>query len=146
MPIGKKIVHITLDPPYRLRTEDETFVFIGWAEIDDPAAPRISFFLNGVDVPIVVKPHPEVRQAFPDLETAGFYTRVDFKPLFADLPPSAVTEPFLLEASVRSDDRERTFEYTVTEDWLRQVFGRDLKARRIPPEALQIRVTGTAVG
>jgi SAM-dependent methyltransferase len=146
MPIGDKVVHITLDPPYRLRTEDETFIFIGWAEVDDPKAPSISLSLTGIAVPVVVAPKPEVREHFPDLEAAGFYAQVNFKQLFADLPASAVAEPFLLEATVRSDDRERTFEYAVTEDWLRHVFGRGLKARRIPPEALQIRVTGSAAG
>jgi SAM-dependent methyltransferase len=146
MLLSDKIVHITLDPPYRLQTKDETFVFVGWAEADDSTNPRVSVSVNGVDVRAVVQPMPEVRKQFPDVDAVGFYAKVKFKEAFAGLPPSAVTEPFLLEVRVRSDDRERTFEYEVTDDWLRRVLGRDLKARRIPPEALQIRVARAAAG
>src|SRR6185503_1536736 len=146
MPVERRLIHITLDPPYRLRTEDKVFVFIGWAQVDDPAAPRISLAVNGVEVPAVTAPKPEVKAIFPGLEAFAIYAKVDFKALFANAPPEAVQEPFLLVATVRTDDHERSFEYAVTDDWLRTVVGRPIKARRIPPEALQIRVAGAAAG
>src|SRR6185437_6943953 len=118
----------------------------GWAQVDDPAAPRISLAVNGVEVPAVTAPKPEVKAFFPGLEAFAFYAKVDFKALFANAPPEAVREPFLLAATVRTDDHERSFEYAVTDDWLRTVVGRPIKARRIPPEALQIRVAGAAAG
>src|ERR1700761_5163392 len=138
MSVERQPIYITLDPPYRLRTEDQVFTFIGWVQVDDPAAPRIGMSLNGIEVPVVISHKPEIKAIIPDVEAFGLYAKVDFKQVFAGLPEAALREPFLLEALVRTDDRERVFEYAVTDEWLRQVFGRELKARPIPPEALQI--------
>jgi SAM-dependent methyltransferase len=136
-------VFISLNPPYRLEAQDEAFTFLGWAEVDDPAAPAIGLFLNGVEVPVTTFEKPGLAKAFPGMRSRGLSAEVRFADVFAGHTPS---EPFLLEATVVSDHRTRTFEYTVTDAWLRQVFGRDLKARRVPPEALQIRVAGAAAG
>lgn len=138
---------ITLDPPYRLQTEDQTFVFTGWAQVADPASPDIQFALNGIDTPLVVTTRPPGLDAyFPDLPALAFYAQVDFAAVFADAPPELFGEPFLLEATVTTDGVPRTFEYAVTDAWLAQVFGRPMRARPMPPEALQIRVTGAAAG
>ena len=146
MSVAPRLIHITLDPPYRLQTRDTVFVFLGWVQVNDPAAPRISLSLNGIDVPVVIKPNPAIQAAIPGVEALAFYARVDFKALFASAPHDAVPQPFLLLATVRTDEHERTFEYEVTDDWLGVVFGRPMQARRIPPEDLQIRVARAAAG
>ena len=42
------LTFISLDPPYRLNFGQETFVFLGWAEVDDEAAPHLGMTLNGI--------------------------------------------------------------------------------------------------
>jgi SAM-dependent methyltransferase len=141
--VADDTVFISLNPPYRLEAGQEAFTFLGWAEVDDPQAPRIRMLLNGVEVPVTTFEKPGLAKAFPDMRSLGLSTEVRFADVFAGQAPK---EPFLLEATVISDHRTRTFEYAVSEAWLRQVFGRELRARRSPPEALQVRVAGAAVG
>ena len=136
---------ITLDPPYRLRTEDQVFTFKGWAQVTDPSAPDIRLSLNGVDAPLAITHRPpRLDQFFTGIEALAFVATVDFATALA--PLAAPSEPFLLEATVTTDGHARTFEYAVTDAWLAQVFGRPLRARRMPPEHLQIRVAGAAAG
>jgi SAM-dependent methyltransferase len=136
---------ITLDPPYRLRSEDLSFTFKGWAQVTDPAAPDIHLSLNGVDVPLTITQRPpRLDQFFTGIEALAFVAEVDFATALAPLARPA--EPFLLEATVTTDGCPRTFEYAVTDAWLAQVFGRPLRARPMPPERLQIRVAGAAAG
>ena len=142
-PVEPAPVYLTLNPPYRLEDGDLTVVLRGWAEVDDPGAPAISLSLNGRETPLTVYDQAGIQRHFPGMKALGFQADVDFKALFAGLEPS---EPFLLEATVVSDHRRRTFEYSVTPKWLEAVFGRPLRARRIPPEPLQIRVAGAAAG
>lgn len=137
------IVLISLDPPYRLGDDKVVFDIIGWAEVDDEANPNIQLALNGVDVPVRATPNPDVRKIFPDIQACSVFARVDFAELFRDMTPD---EPFLLRAEVTSDGRTRVFEYEVSDGWLQAVFGRPVRRRRIPPEHLQIRVTGAAAG
>jgi ubiquinone/menaquinone biosynthesis C-methylase UbiE len=71
---------------------------------------------------------------------------VDFREVLAGVDPMQDVGGFLLVATVTSDARERSFEYAVTAEWMQAVFGRPLKARPVPPAALQIRVAGAAAG
>jgi SAM-dependent methyltransferase len=136
---------ITLNPPYRLRTEDQVFVFIGWAQVTNPAAPDIRLSLNGVDVPIMITCRPpRLDQFFTGIEALAFVAKVDFAAALRGFASPA--EPFLLEARVTTEGVSRTFEYAVTEGWLAQVFGRPVRARAMPPEHLQVRVAGAAAG
>lgn len=137
---------ITLDPPYRLGDDQTTFAFRGWAEVDNEGAPDIELSLNGVPVPLQTADAPGVREHFPGVQARRIFAEVDFGKLFAGAEGFTPTEPFLLTASVRSDHRLRSFEYAVSPGWLQKVFGRPLRARAIPPEDLQIRVTGAAAG
>lgn len=136
---------MTLDPPYRLRTEDVVFQFRGWAEVADPAAIDIGLSINGVDVPLTLTCRPpRMDQFYPGLEAMAFIAQVDFREVMARA--KRVREPFLLEATLTSDGCSRMFEYEVTDAWLAEVFGRPMRARRTPPEHLQIRVAGAAAG
>jgi len=136
---------ITLDPPYRLQTEDQAFVFKGWAQVTDPASPDIRLSLSGVDVPLTITHRPpRLDQFFTGIEALAFVAKVDFATALA--PLVAPAEPFLLEARVTTEGHARTFEYAVTDAWLARVFGRRLRARPAPPEPLQIRVAGAAAG
>ncbi|MFC3069700.1 class I SAM-dependent methyltransferase [Phenylobacterium soli] len=138
---------MTLDPPYVLDADKVDFRFIGWTEVNDEEAPDIALTVNGVPVPINVFPRPEVRKNFPGLQVRALSAQVNFKDVLADTDPMQDGGGFMLRAAVRSDHRLRTFEYAVTPAWLREVFGHDgLKAFPVPPEPLQIRVTGAAVG
>jgi SAM-dependent methyltransferase len=136
-------VFISLNPPYRLDAENADFTFLGWAEVDDPEAPNIALRLNGVEVPVTTFEKPGLAKAFPGMLSRGLSAEVRFADVFAGHTPA---EPFLLQATVVSDHRSRTFEYAVSDGWLRQVFGREVTARRVPPEALQVRVAGAAAG
>lgn len=147
MSVGAAFVLISLDPPYRIPSEADTFVFSGWAEVDDPANPQVRLALNGVEAPITTFTHlPKFEQSFPNTKAVGFYGKVDFKAWAAKIAPHDLVEPVLLNATVTSDARRRSFEYSVTAEWLARIFGRPLRPRRIPPEHLQIRVTGAAAG
>jgi len=137
------IVLISLDPPYRLGDEHRVFDVIGWAEVDDEAQPNIRLTLNGVDVPVKATPNASVAKIFPGVRACSLFAQVDFAEVFRGQTPD---EPFLLLAEVTSDHRRRVFEYEVSEGWLQAVFGRPVRRRRIPPEHLQIRVTGAAAG
>ncbi len=143
MSVRHDIVLISLDPPYRLGDDDVAFNVIGWAEVDDEAKPDIQISFNGVDVPVTLAPNSNVRNFYPGVSACSLFARVDFAELFRGHVPE---EPFLLTAEVRSDGRKRPFEYEVSEGWLKGVFGRPVRRRRIPPEHLQIRVTGAAAG
>ena len=134
---------ISLDPPYRLDAKDDPFVFVGWAEVDDPEAPDIRLSINGAPAQVVVTRDSALEAQLPNVTARFFYAQVRFRELIGDQTPS---EPFLLEATVTSDGRSRTFEYAVSEAWTQSVFGRPVRPRRIPPEHLQIRVTGAAAG
>lgn len=146
MEADRRFTYITLDPPYRLADEAVTHVFVGWAEVDDEAAPVLSMTINGLDVPVTCVERPGVKQYFPNLATTGFWAKVNFADLLRAAPPEALAEPFLLVAEITSGDRVRGLEYEVTDAWLARVLGHPMRARRIPPEALQIRVTGAAAG
>lgn len=138
-------VLISLDPPYRLPEETTDFVFLGWAQVADPAAPDIRMAINGVDVPVRVGERPPKLDLYhPGVDALAFFERVHLVDLLRAAPPPQ--EPFLLEVTVTSDGRARTFEYAVSDAWLRRVYGRPVRARAIPPEPLQIRVTGAAAG
>lgn len=137
---------MTLDPPYRLTAKDLTFRFIGWTSVDDVNDPHVRLTLNGVEAPIALKVRPDAQAAFPDESILGLAAEVDFRALLAAASPASLKVPFLLEAELTSDRRVRTFEYAVTDEWLAHVFERPMKARRIPPERLQIRVAGAAAG
>jgi len=146
MALADDRVFISLNPPYRMTSEADPFLFTGWAEVNDPAAPNIVLSLNGVDVPMETFDRPGIQKHFPGLVALGIRASVSFEQIFANLPASQVAEPYLLEATVTSDHRTRTFEYEAADIWLRRVFGRKVKARAIPPENLQIRVAGAAAG
>lgn len=138
---------MTLDPPYVLDADKVDYRFIGWTEVNDEEAPDIALTVNGVPVEARIFPRPEVRQNFPGLQVRAVSAPVNFRELLVGTDPMQHSGGFLLRAALRSDHRLRTFEYAVTPDWLRQVFGQDgLKAFPVPPEPLQIRVTGAAVG
>ena len=137
---------MSLDPPYRLRSDAVTHRFIGWTEVDDPEKPDIKLTLNGIEAPLTLKWRPDVVAQFPDTIMQGFFAQVDFRELLRPLADGEISEPFLLEAKLTSGHRRRTFEYAVTEQWLESLFERPLRARRIPPEHLQIRVSGSAAG
>lgn len=138
-------VLISLDPPYRLADDTADFVFLGWAQVDDPEAPDIRMTVNGTEVPVRIGGRPvDLDLYHPGLEALNFFQRVHLVDLLRAGPPPQ--EPFLLEVAVTSDGRARTFEYAVSGSWLRKVYGRPMRARAIPPEHLQIRVTGAAAG
>lgn len=137
------IVLISLDPPYRLGDDNVVFDVIGWAEVDDESQPNIRLTANGVDVPVKATPNPNVQNYFPGVRACSVYAQANFAELFRGVTPD---EPFLLHLEVTSDHRARTFEYEVSDGWLQAVFGRPVRRRRIPPEHLQIRVTGAAAG
>jgi len=134
---------ISLDPPYRIERGQRRFIFHGWAEVDDEAAPDIALALNGKPIPVTAYPMPTLKDHFPGMKGVGFHTRADFPDA---VPTPDPARPFLLEAAVRSDGRKRTFEYAVSQDWLDEVFPDPPRARPVPPEHLQIRVTGAAAG
>lgn len=134
---------ISLDPPYRLGEDQDRFRFIGWSEVDDPSQPDIHLFINGVELPVMTAAMPSVQEHYPGVLACSIYAEVDFAAVLRDTP---IKEPFLLEATVISDERSRLFEYEVSEGWLKKVFGRPVRRRRIPPEHLQVRVTGAAAG
>ncbi|HVI31523.1 class I SAM-dependent methyltransferase [Phenylobacterium sp.] len=138
-------VLISLDPPYRIADDATEFVFLGWAQVDDPAAPDVRMTVNGVEVPVRLGERPpNLHLYYKDVEALTFFQRVHLVDLLRAAPPPP--EPFLLEVAVVSDGRSRVFEYAVSEAWLRRVYGRPVRARAIPPEPLQIRVTGAAAG
>jgi SAM-dependent methyltransferase len=140
-------VLITLDPPYRVPEDADTFVFGGWAQVTDPAAPDIRFHLNGLEAPLVLTKRPgRLEEFFPGVDALAFYAQIDFMDLFDRLPPDRLVEPFLLEATITTEGVARTFEYAVTDAWLRRLSGLPLRARPMPPEHLQIRVSGAAAG
>lgn len=137
---------MTLDPPYELGEDELTFTFRGWTTVDDEAAPDLELSLNGRPHPFQLRPRPDVKAAFPELQTCGLRAVVDFRTALAGADRQQDRGGFLLEATFRSDDRSRTFEYAVTPGWLRQVFGAPLMARPVPPAHLQVRVSGAAAG
>jgi SAM-dependent methyltransferase len=138
--------HITLNPPYVLDDEATTFTFRGWAEVDDEEAPDIEVRVNGRRVPADLSPRPQVRRHFPGLQVRGIDATVDLRATLAGIDTQQDQGGFLLEVSVRSDHRERTFEYAVSETWLEAAFGGSLRARPVAPADLQIRVAGAAAG
>ena len=133
---------ISLDPPYRLGDDDDTFEFRGWAQIEDEAHPDVCLHINGVAAPVARRVLPAFEIKFPGVKAVGLTATVRF----ADLLPTPPEEPFLLTATVTSGRWSRTFEYEVSEGWTRRVFGRAVKRRRIPPEHLQFRIAGSASG
>jgi SAM-dependent methyltransferase len=137
---------ITLDPPYRIPSDADDFVLIGWAQVADPAAPDITLTLNGIEFPVMLAEQPLVRHHFPGMTAKSVVAKVDFAWLFRALPAKALEDPFLLRATVTTDGYARTFEYAVTDAWLRRLSGRPLKALPVPPEHLQVRVAGAAAG
>lgn len=143
MAVRHDIVLISLDPPYRLGDDDVVFNLIGWAEVDDEDNPNIHVSFNGIEAPVTLTPNPNVRNFYPGVSAYSLFAQVDCAALFRGHTPE---EPFLLTIEVRSDTRSRAFEYEVSEGWLKAVFGRPVRRRRIPPEHLQIRVTGAAAG
>jgi SAM-dependent methyltransferase len=143
MPTSPKLIHITLDPPYRLDETQTTFAFNGWAQVDDATAPKIELSLNGVKTPVNIYEMPELAELFPGMKGVGFWANVTFRNV---LPQPPADRPFLLIATVTSDDRQRSFEYAVSQAWLDKVFDQPPAARPTPPEHLQIRVTGAAAG
>ncbi|HEX3701170.1 MAG TPA: class I SAM-dependent methyltransferase [Phenylobacterium sp.] len=142
-----EIVFITLDPPYRIPAEADSYLFHGWAEVDDPANPELRLVLNGVELPFRTHTNlPNFEDSFPGKRALGLYGRVKFQAWAEKVAPGEIVEPVLLNVTVVSDGRRRNFEYEVTAEWLSRTFGRPLKPRRTPPEHLQIRVTGAAAG
>jgi SAM-dependent methyltransferase len=139
-------VLISLDPPYRLAPDASAHVFAGWAEVDDPGAPDIRLSLNGVDVPVATFERPNFQAHFAGVRALGFRAGVDLAAVLRRAAPEALAEPVLLLATVTSGSRTRTFEYAVSDEWLARTLGRPMRARRIPPEHLQVRVTGAAAG
>jgi len=137
---------MTLDPPYLLGDEQANFKLIGWTEIDDPAAPDIELTINGRPVAFHARPRPEVALHFPGIKASGVMAELDFRSLLAGVDTQQDLGGFLVEAKLRSDHRERVFEYAVTPGWMQAVFGAPLKARPVPPAHLQIRVAGAAAG
>lgn len=136
---------MTLDPPYRLQTEDMRFRFRGWAQVTDPATPDIGLAINGVPVPVTLTEQPpRLAEFYPGVEAWRFIAEVDFREVLSRA--TAVAEPFLLEATVTTEGHARTFEYAVTDAWLQVVFDRPMRARPMPPEHLQVRVAGAAAG
>ncbi|HEY9219086.1 MAG TPA: hypothetical protein VIO94_13625, partial [Phenylobacterium sp.] len=137
---------LTLDPPYRLGDQDILFTFAGWCEVNDEAAPDVALTLNGMPVALETYPRPQVRMHFPGIDVRGVRAEVDFRQVFVDRPELADGRGgFLLRAELRSDHRLRTFEYAVSDAWMAGVFGGGA-ARRVPPDELQIRVSGAAAG
>lgn len=137
---------MTLDPPYELGDDQVRHGFIGWTEVADPEAPAVSLDLNGRPVPLNFHDEPYARQNFPDRHIVGVHTTVDFREALAGLDPRREPGGFLLRATLKSDDVERTFEYAVTPAWMQAVFGEPVKPRPVPPAHLQIRVAGAAAG
>jgi SAM-dependent methyltransferase len=135
---------ISLDPPYEL--DAPVFTFGGWTEEDDEDAPNVALTLNGRPVAVELYPRPQARNHFPGIQVKGIRATVDFREALAGVDPQQDRGGFLLEATVTSDHRVRTFEYAVSEAWMAAVFGEPLKARPVPPAHLQIRVAGAAAG
>ena len=145
MDVPSHEVLISLDPPYRIPDEAADFVFLGWAQVADPDRPDIRMTVNGVETPVRIGGVPvNFDVYYPGVEARNFFQRVPLVDLLRAAPPPQ--EPFLLEVEVATDGRSRVFEYAVSEAWLRKVYGRPVRARAIPPEPLQIRVTGAAAG
>jgi len=138
-----EVVFISLDPPYFLDVEDKIYVFRGWAEVDSLDAPDIRLSINGKDVKVVSTEPPKFEGYLAGKTGMKFYAKVDFRSLFSE---ESFSEPFLLEAEVRSGSRTRKFEYAVTRAWARECLGAFRSLRAIPPEPLQVRVTGAAAG
>jgi SAM-dependent methyltransferase len=138
-----EVVFISLDPPYFLDLEDQVYVFRGWAEVDQIDLPDIHLSINGKAVKVVTTEPPNFEGYLAGKTGMKFYAKVDFRSLFSR---ETFPEPFLLEAEVRSGSRVRTFEYAVTRAWARECLGAFQSLRAIPPEPLQIRVTGAAAG
>lgn len=137
---------MTLDPPYRLGDDQVVFTIGGWTEVDDEARPDVGLTVNGRPVAVETYPRPQVRNHFPGLQVRGVRATVDFRELLAGADAQQACGGFLVEALFRSDHRERVFEYAVSPGWMAQVFGAGPKPKPVPPEALQIRVTGAAAG
>lgn len=138
-----EIVFISLDPPYFLDIEDKVYVFRGWAEVDSLDEPEIYMSINGKGIKVVTTEPPKFEGYLAGKIGMKFYAKVDFRSLFSE---ENFSEPFLLEAEVCSGSRRRTFEYAVTQAWARECLGTFRSLRAIPPEPLQVRVTGAAAG
>jgi len=135
-------VMIALDHPYRLDAHQVRYTFIGWTEVDDLDAPDVELSINGRPVPITLPHRPDVEAAFPDLKAMGIRGTVDFRSLLTGADPQQDQGGFVLEATVRSDQRMRTFQYAVSDAWMAAVFGPHQRARPAPPDHLQNRVAG----
>lgn len=144
--MSSRLIHITLNPPYVLGADDARKTLLGWCEVDDEQAPGVSVRINGSPAPLVLSPRPQVRNHFPGMQVRGIRVDADFATLLRESDRMQDQGGFLLSVQVRSDDRERTFEYGVTREWLRAVFGEDLAPYPMPPAHLQIRVAGAAAG
>ncbi|WP_296597194.1 bifunctional 2-polyprenyl-6-hydroxyphenol methylase/3-demethylubiquinol 3-O-methyltransferase UbiG [Phenylobacterium sp.] len=138
--------HITLDPPYVLDDTATSFTFRGWTEVDDEDAPDVEVRINDRAVPVELSPRPQVRRFFPGLQVRSLAAAADFREILAGCDTQQGDGGFLLRVSVRSNHRERTFEYAVSDAWMAAVFGPGLKARPVAPANLQIRVAGAAAG
>lgn len=148
--MDKPLIYITLAPPYRIPDNAMTFRFSGWTEVDREDAPDIEVHINGRPAEARTQLKPEVRNHFPGMQVRGIQIDADFVTLLEGCDTQQDQGGFLLTVCVRSDNRERSFEYAVTETWLGRVFnspdGSKLRSYPVPSEDLQLRVAGAAAG
>jgi SAM-dependent methyltransferase len=139
---------ITLDPPYRLTDADTSKRVIGWCTVDDLDHPKVALAVAGVPVPFKLVRRPDVEAVYPDHRVMGIEMVIDFFDVYRRPEARYNSRFFLAEITVQSDAEIRTFEYEVTAAWIRTVLPRSVEAfaAPVPPDHLQIRVTGSAVG
>lgn len=139
---------INIDPPYRLKDNDLEAVLIGWCATDHPVPP-IAVEIDHCPVPFSTPERPDVKKVFPNLNSIGLLVPIDFKRHYTGRAFEFAARRFLVNVRVRCGDEQRNFEYEVTPKWLEKVFPgtqQPPRAKPVPPDHLQIRVTGAAAG
>ena len=136
---------ISLDGPLALNPGDTSALLRGWC--NDTVAPMsVRAIVDDVDLPVFVKPAPQVNRDFPQLRAVAFESPVNFVDVYRQRQGLPVRDLFSLVVMIRTPREEQGFEVTVSQEWADRVFapGRAPRIKPPAPPNLMVRVAGGA--
>jgi ubiquinone/menaquinone biosynthesis C-methylase UbiE len=137
---------IALDGPLSLGNNDIRIRLIGWCN-SDRRPENVRIIIDGVEIRPELISGADVDEVYPHLHAVRIDWPIDFAAVYANPAAKPNQKLFAPTITIATDTEDRTFEYTVTPQWVQTVFaGRELLpiAKPATPAHLMVRVSGSS--
>lgn len=137
---------IALDRPLSLQEDETQITILGWCN-SAKRPERVGIRVDGVEIAPRIAAAGDVDAVYPSLQAVRYECPVDFCAVYRNSSSKPNLKLFAPTITVETETETRTFEYTVTPEWVYKVFegaAGSPNAKPPTPAHLMVRVSGSS--